>query len=150
MGALTYFKVGATLSDDLDSLISIGAKHVQRRTQPGDVPKQNYDLQRESRFVRYAAWLDHLICDRCGKVEVRFDGIFEEREWIAPRASGTRHWLAASAPPLPATNTDPRTYVRKTHRSYCGHCTSAATWPLAEELEFTEPSKYKVALIPNS
>lgn len=90
-------------------------------------------LESESRFVRFAGWWNEWSCAACGHIDRSFDGLFEEREWIAgPNIGGPKHWLKAGVKPFPELLQDAVTYVRYYNRAFCYKCVGAESWPLAQ------------------
>lgn len=89
-------------------------------------------IESESRFVRYAGWWEETSCLKCGHSSRRFDGLYEERDWIAAHAGGPKHWLACLVAPLPELTKDAVTYVRYYTQNFCEKCVGAENWPLAQ------------------
>ena len=89
-------------------------------------------MESESRFVRHAAWWEDTSCQTCGHTERKFDGIYEEREWLGDtvRAGGPKHWLGVLAKPLPETLRGAVSYVRFYTVVFCHKCVNAESWPL--------------------
>jgi len=136
---------------DLDTLLEDALQHL-----PAPRPKaepigpalpqrtqHHSPIEAESRFVRFCAWWDECLCMRCQHAERRFDGLFEEREWLRPQehpVSGAKHWLKSAGAPLPELLRDAVSYVRYYRVDFCGKCLGAEGWPLVQGFRDGEPT----------
>lgn len=126
---------------DLDTLLEDALQHLPpRKSEPVGpaLPQRTQHhspIEAESRFVRFCAWWDELLCQTCKHTERRFDGLFEERLWLRPEehsTAGAKHWLKACAKPLPELTQNAVTYVRYHNITFCHKCIGAEAWPLAQ------------------
>jgi|SRR6266699_1590729 len=132
------------MTTDLDTLLDDALQYlpaprpVKAPVGPAFPPRTQHHspIEAESRFVRFAAWWDELMCAKCGHADRTFDGLFEEREWIRPEehpASGPQHWLKSIDAPLPELLKGAVSYVRYHRLDFCAKCIGAEGWPLAGE-----------------